>query len=444
MTAATEFRAEAGARARELAPELRSIVLTHYPDAETLDLMRPGEAVSLAEHQAANRAVAQAMAEQGVAVLVQQAERGAFRRWADANPGAAPAGWRGREPLLRGQAAWRLLGLDPARRAAPAARGSGTPAERLMRLFAGEDSAAFERCAEALIEEGRDGVLEQAVRRVAQRYGEEAADELSQELLALAAEGALGPSGWAGLVALPVALPPGELPDAAALIEGFLSSGALPGNVALQLLPDWYAAEGIAALTPCQLRQALHQALDGQAPGALPPAAPGALQQAGFGVLVGLQLDWGLPLWEEVLRDGLPALPAEDAPPSAEEAARAEAFERWRHAAFQAQGGCVPLALVPLPEVEAEIADFLEEAGEQSGGLDEIRDFVEVARQEAPGEALVCVPRAGEGALHLALYTASGRKLDEISLEAERLPVPLTEMPALLEGIVPLAHRPPG
>ncbi|WP_040613813.1 hypothetical protein, partial [Teichococcus cervicalis] len=86
MPAAPEFPAEAEARARELAPELRSIVLTHYPDAETLDLMRPGAGLSLAGHQAANRAVARAMAEQGVAVLVQQAERGAFRRWADANP----------------------------------------------------------------------------------------------------------------------------------------------------------------------------------------------------------------------------------------------------------------------------------------------------------------------------------------------------------------------
>lgn len=444
MPAAPEFTAEAETRARELAPELRSIVLTHYPDAETLDLMRPGAGLSLAGHQAANRAVARAMAEQGVAVLVQQAERGAFRRWADANPGAAPEGWRGREPLLRGAAAWRLLGLEPARRAAPPARGSGTPAERLMRLFAGEDGAAFEACAEALIGEGRDGVLEQAVRRVAQRYGEEAAGDLSQELLDLAAEGAFGPSGWAGLVALPVALPPGEPPEPAALIEGFLASGALPGNVALHLLPQWRAAESLAELTPCRLRGALHQMLDGQAPDALPPAAPEALRAAGFGLLLGVQLDWGLPLWEEVLRDGLPALPAEDAPPTPEEAARAEAFERWRHAAFQAQGGCVPLALVPLPEAEAEIADFLEEAGEQSGGLDEIRDFVEVARQEAPGEDLVCVPRAVEGALHLALYTAAGRLLDEIRLEADRLPVPLTEMPALLEGIVPLAKHPPG
>ncbi|WP_040613812.1 hypothetical protein, partial [Teichococcus cervicalis] len=304
--------------------------------------------------------------------------------------------------------------------------------------------AAFEACAEALIGEGRDGVLEQAVRRVAQRYGEEAAGDLSQELLDLAAEGAFGPSGWAGLVALPVALPPGEPPEPAALIEGFLASGALPGNVALHLLPQWRAAESLAELTPCRLRGALHQMLDGQAPDALPPAAPEALRAAGFGLLLGVQLDWGLPLWEEVLRDGLPALPAEDAPPTPEEAARAEAFERWRHAAFQAQGGCVPLALVPLPEAEAEIADFLEEAGEQSGGLDEIRDFVEVARQEAPGEDLVCVPRAVEGALHLALYTAAGRLLDEIRLEADRLPVPLTEMPALLEGIVPLAKHPPG
>ncbi|MCQ4159256.1 hypothetical protein NON00_04880 [Roseomonas sp. GC11] len=444
MAPADESWAEAEALARTLAPELRSVVLTHYPDAETLDLLRPGEAASLAERQAANRAVAAEMLRQGVAVLVQQPDRAAARRWLDAHPGGGRA-WRDREALRQGPEALRLLGLDPAKAPAPRAdKGSGTPAERLMRLFAGEDRLAFETLAETLIQQGRDGVLDQAVRKVAQRYGEEAADDLAQDLLTLAEAAPAGPSGWAGLVALPVALSPGALPDPLALVEGLLASGALSEGVALHLLPEWRAPEAIAELTPVQARQVLLEMLAGQPPAALPPAEAAVLGQGSFAVLIGLQLDWDVPLWEEIAVSGLPEPPAEDAPATPEEEARAEAFDRWRSLAYQAQGGCVPLALVPLSETAAEIADFLEEADEQGGGaLREIRDFIEVAREEARGEDVLCLPRATAEELHLTLYTRAGRLLDETRLEAERLPVPPAEMPALLEEFVALvSHRP--
>lgn len=435
----------ARSRARDLAPELRSVVLTHYPDAETLDLMRPGGEVPLAVLQEANRAVAAEMLRQGVVVLVQQADRAAARRWRDARQEGAggPAAWRDRSHLLHGAEALRRIGVEAPAPSRPE-KGAGTPADRLVRLFASEDGAAFEACAEALIAQGRDGVLEQAVRKVAQRHGEEAAVDLSLELLALAEAAPVGPSGWAGLVSLPVALPPDALPDPAALAESFLACGALPEAVSLHLLPQWRAPEAIAALTPVEARQTLLALLAGEAPAALPPAAPEALAQVGFGVLLGLQLDWDVPLWEEIAEAGLPEPADEGAPPTPADAALAEAFDRWRGMAFQAFGGCVPLALVPLSETGAEIADFLEEAGEQGSVLREIQDFVAVARQEALEEEVVCLPREEEGQLHLTLYTRSGRLLDEIALEAERLPLPAAEMPALLEAIVPLVRRPPG
>ncbi|WP_181378312.1 hypothetical protein [Teichococcus aestuarii] len=159
----------ARSRARDLAPELRSVVLTHDPDAETLDLMRPGGAVPLAVLQEANRAVAAEMLRQGVVVLVQQAD------WAAAGAGGmrgrdgtgSPAAWRDRSRLLHGAEALRRIGVEAPAPSRPE-KGAGTPADRLMRLFASEDGAAFEACAEALIGQGRDGVLEQAVRKVAQ------------------------------------------------------------------------------------------------------------------------------------------------------------------------------------------------------------------------------------------------------------------------------------
>jgi hypothetical protein len=112
-------------------------------------------------------------------------------------------------------------------------------------------------------------------------------------------------------------------------------------------------------------------------------------------------VDWSLPVWEEIAETGdLPPEPDEDAGETPEEARRAEMFDRWRGATFEACEGCVPLAIVPLSEVDAEIADFIDEAaGGVEGGagsLAEIRDFVSMAREEARGEEVV-LPAGGAG-----------------------------------------------
>jgi hypothetical protein len=435
---------QAARLAEELAPDLRVVLLTHFPDAETLDLMRPG-GLTLEATRAINRAVASELLRQGVVVLVQRADRAAFRRWMTDQPDEAERrlAWRDRTQVLRGEAALRLLGLDATALPRPSAdKAGGTPADRLVRLFAGDDGAALDAFAETLIAAGRDGVLEQAVRKVAQRHGEEAAQDLMQDLLALAETAAAGPSGWASLVALPVALPPGPLPDAAALEQSLLASGALPEGLELRLLPGWYRQDAIAALTPGALRQVLLDLADGRSPALLAPVEGGAPPEEDFAVLAGVQLDWTVPQWEELALNGLPEASPDDAP-TPEDAAQDAAFERWQSAAFQAHGGCVPLALVPFSEVEAEIAEFLEEAEGQSGAWPEIRDFIEMAQQEAPSQAVVCLPRAEGEHFHLTLYTRSGRLLDRITLEVARLPVPVAEMPELLESLVPVVNAPP-
>jgi hypothetical protein len=432
------------ALARELAPQMDAVVLTQYPDAETLDLMRPGTE-DLDTVSAVNRAVALELAENGVQVLVQWADRAAFRRWRDERAGKLGdgPGWRNRAGLLQGAAAFAALGLPP--NAAPPshpAKGSGTPADRLVRAFADEDGTEFEELAEGLIAAGRDGVLEQAMRKVGARYGEEAMQDLAQDLLAIAEGARIGPSGWAALVALPVALPPGMPPDAASLGHSLLASGAVEEGLELRFLPEWRAPDALAALAPGAVRRMLLEMVAGDEPAALPPATPAMLQETGFGMLIGLQYDWAIPSWEEIVADGLPE-PPEEGQDTEEDAARAKVFERWRAAAFEAGGGCVPLALVSLSETAAEIEDFLEEAGDQTGGLAEIRDFVEMARQEAGGGEVVCRAEVEGERLHLALYTRDGRFLDELSLEGAQLPVPATEMPALIEAFVPLVTQTP-
>src|SRR4051794_19183076 len=76
-----EDRLEAAVEiAHEVAPDLDGILVTIYPDADTLDTIRPGDA-DVATANAVARAVVETMSEEGVEVFVQRADRGAFRRW---------------------------------------------------------------------------------------------------------------------------------------------------------------------------------------------------------------------------------------------------------------------------------------------------------------------------------------------------------------------------
>jgi len=443
-----EAARQAAERARELAPDLASVLITHYPDAETLDTFRPG-AGNLAAALASARAAALAFAEEGVEVLVQRADRAAFRRWMDARPDTPEnrSAWRDRSGLLRGAEAFAALGLDP-QRLRPARRAEGgksalSPADRLVRAFGGDDDRAFREIADSLVAEGREGVLALGLRKAAERYGEEAAEDLRAELLQVAEGADAGPSGWTELVALPVALPPGGLPDAAGLGESLAASGVLPETVELRFLPDWRSAADFETLEPVPLRKALLRLLAGEEAGILPPARPSLLAEQGFGVLLGLRIDWGTPLWEDIAANGLPAVP-EGEEETAEEEAYRTGFDRWRMAVAEAVEGCVPLALVGPSEVADEIDDFLGESGLDTGGIEEIREFVETARREVPDEEVVCRPEVvGEG-MELTLYTRQGRFLDSLVLSREQIPVPPEEMPRLLEGFVPLVRDAPG
>ncbi|MBR0667017.1 hypothetical protein GXW71_21835 [Roseomonas hellenica] len=441
----------AAALAREIAPDLGAILFTHYPDADTLDTLRPGSA-ELGAVTAANRAAAAELTAAGVQVFVQVADKASFRRWMHSRVDSPEArlAWRDRDRLLSGDAALKTLGVDPAlaRPGAAPRRGSGSAADRLVRAFA-EDSADFDDQALELIEAGRDGVLEVATRKLRERFGDEAAEDFAATLLALAEGAEMGPAGWAELMALPVALPPGAPPDAVSLGASLIASGVLAEALELRFLPEWRTPQALAALPPTALRRVLVDLLAGREPADLPPATPARLSEDSFGVLLALQIDWEIPLWEEILVNGLPEEDAEDDADGAdggtpEEQERLTLFDRWRSAVFETGSGCVPLALVHASEVEAEIAAFLEEAGEHSAGIEEIREFVAMGRREAGEDEVVCrLQGAGDG-LEIALYTREGRFLDSITLSAEQLPASPEEMPRLIAAFVPVVDGPPG
>ena len=160
--------------------------------------------------------------------------------------------------------------------------------------------------------------------------------------------------------------------------------------------------------------------------------------------MLGLRIDWAIPVWEEIAAaGGLPEEPDEDAAETPEAARRSDQLDQWRGRVFQATQGCVPLDVVAFSQISNEIADFVAEAGEQMGGFEEIRDFITACRRRAGGDEVVCHPQIVAGALELSIYTAAGAWLDTLTMPADRLPAPAEEMPELLGAFVPLVQAPP-
>ena len=98
--------------AREVAPDLDGVLVTVYPDSDTLDTIRPGD-TDVETANAVARAVGGTMSEEGVEVFVQRADRGAFRRWLAGRQDRPEVrrAWVDRGRLLRGAEALRALGL---------------------------------------------------------------------------------------------------------------------------------------------------------------------------------------------------------------------------------------------------------------------------------------------------------------------------------------------
>ncbi|MBL6458363.1 hypothetical protein JMJ55_23780 [Belnapia sp. T6] len=431
--------------AREVAPDLDGILVTLYPDADTLDTIRPGDA-DLSTANAIARVVAEVMAEEGVEIFVQRADRGAFRRWLAEREDTLVArrSWVDRGRLLRGADAFRALGLTapPAEPPPRFPSAPGATADRLLAAYEDRDSGDFDALLGELIEAGRGDVLDLAVRKVREAQSDENAAELRAEMQAIAGGAAVGPSGWAELVALPVALLPGAVPDAVALADGLIGSGGLGPEEELRFLPGWRSPGAIEELSPLAMRRVLLDLVADREPADLLPGDTDDLARHGFGVLVGLRVDWSIPTWDTIEAEGgLPEEPPEEETP--EELSRARALDAWRGRVATETEGCVPLDLVPLSEVSLAIAGFLDEAGLHLGGLDEIREFIEVARQEAGGEEIVCRPRSIDEALELTLYTARGRFLDRLTLPPERLPASAEGMLGLLGAFVRLVRDPP-
>ncbi len=433
------------ARAHDVASAERHVVLLHCATEEGHRAVWPDQP-DHALQQRIDRAIAEVLVGGGCDVAVQRVDPQAWRGWIGEHP-SGPS-WRVyfRDPatLLRGPAALELLGVTPppgpARKARPEARGGGTPADRLVRHWLDPKAYdAFADLLDELLEARRDGVIDMAIRKIAERYDDDTLEDFTDSLAELA-ESRRTDVGTLHLMAVAVLMDAtaGPAPDAAGLAAGLTEFAYVPPGARITFHAAWFDADELASLRPTALRQCLHDLAAGCSPDAIKPVdgppADGAI------ALLGLLRAEGLVAWEmaaamqeavemeDKVFEETPAFDLVD--PSAD--ARQAAFDRWRDAALEANPALVDIL---APVAPSELIDTMEEAAGEDGDdadavvgdldaddtlefLDgafdeeELEDFVEMAQAEAPGESLVGVPSVEDDAAMLSLYTRSGRLLD--------------------------------
>lgn len=444
--------------AREVATNFDRVFLLYCPDPETQRVVMPEQP----DHGLQNRldtAIATELAANGVEVVVQVVDLAAYLAWLGGHESTRH--WRTayRDParLARGTAALELLAVPPSavrprpQRPPPRQR-KGTPADRLVRAWL-EDDPEFDRMLGTLLDDGRQGVLDIAIRKVAEDYVTEDAVDFIM-MLHEEAEGAeLEPGTWATLFVVAALVNPEipKMPDPVPISEGMRASGHFGAGREVSILPAWFDPEAVTSMTACTLRRTLRDLAGGRMPSAVSPVDRPPTD--GAVVMLGMAVNrYPIP-WEEAAEtldeNGEGRSPVQDVDPVLE--MHDAAFERWRDVLLASNSDFIDIRLPTVPsqlaaDLDAAAADQAGDHEDASAGpsADELRDFVEIAAGEAGKEALVCVPSIVNGRVELSLYTASGRLLDARDFGEAELGALPPRLRAAVAAMVPIAARPPG
>ena len=315
--------------------------------------------------------------------------------------------------------------------------GGSTPADRLIRAWLVGDGDAFDDLAEELIAGGRDGVLAAAVRKLSERYEEDAVEDFADDL-AEVAEAAEGQRefDFASLVLLPVVPGGGPPPDPARLAGGLAASGAFPPEAEPAFAAGWSTAEAVRALSPCAVRRVLLDIAGGRPPADLPPAPSGGGADGGVLVLAGALVFRTEPPGGEADLDP----EALDAAEEARDRERMDAFERWRSSLGpEVTMGARILPFCTPSALAYEVGAFLDGSEPEGDAvLDEIGDFVETAKREAGGEEVAARLAARGAGVELAVLTRSGRELDRRVFSLEDSGLTAADVSRFVEGDVPV------
>jgi hypothetical protein len=429
--------------AGKVAATFEQVTLLQCPDAETQRVVMPDQPDPALQARL-DTAIATALVAAGTELAVQVVDRAAYLAWLDGHQSTRDwrIGYRDPARLVRGAAALDLLGVAPSAarpsRMSPPPRRQGSPADRLVHAWV-TGHPGFDQMLGALLNEGRQGVIDMAVHKVSETYLDEAIDDFLTTVEAAAEATDLRPGTWAELFAVAAFLAPdvAALPDPAPVTAGLKTSGQFSAGVEVLVPPLWFDPDAIASLTPCAVRKTLSELAGGRTPSLLTPVT--AAQEAV--VLLGVTVDdFPIP-WEEAVE----ALGADDAaapepyPTDPVLEMRNRAFDAWRETLLASTPDLVD---VLLPTPLSHLADDIEDAADPEEH--EVRDYIETARAEAGGEEIVCVPRIAGEQVELSLYTVSGRLLDSRTFgkaESGQLPVRLQ---AAVAAVVPIVDQPPG
>jgi hypothetical protein len=444
--------------ARRVAADFDRVFFLHCPDAETHRVVMPDQP----DHGLQCRldtAFAAELVANGVELAVQVVDRAAYISWLAGHQSNSE--WRAayRDPgrLMRGEAALELLGVPPSavrpRPRRPASRQrKGTPADRLVRAWL-DDDPEFDTMLGVLLDDGRQGVLDVAIRKVAADYADEEVEDFKLALLDVAEAAEVERGTWAILFVVAVIVDPqiATLPEPMPIAEGIKASGHFVTGRDVLIVPAWFDPDAIISMTASALRKTLRDIIGGGTPsGPRPLAKP---PSHGTLVMLGVTVDDYPKSWE----DAVEAVEEKDDDQSRDHDVSSPvlerldaAFENWSDGLLASNPALID---VRLPIVASQLANDLEFAAEQFDvdgdaatptSSDELRDFVEIAAGEAGEEGLVCIPRVVSNRVELSLYTTSGRLVDTRDFGDAELGAAPASMLAAVAAIVPISDQPPG
>jgi hypothetical protein len=361
---------EALERARKVAAAFEQVLLLDCPDPETLSIVLPGQPDHPLQLRLGN-AIATELVAAGVDVAVQVVDRTAYLAWPRGH--VSNPEWRVayRDPLrlLRGAAALDLLGVSaqavrPRRNVSVPSPGKGTPADRLVRTWLDNDPA-FDGLLHTLLDDGRQGVLDMAVRKLAGKYEDEDVENFRMTLLVAAEDGDVASGVFAELLATVVLVEPeAALPDPVPVARGLAASCFFGVKEEVAILLAWFAPEAITSLTACALRKTLRDLFGGRMPSELKHLDQ--LPAPGMIALLGVSMNRTPTPWEiaiGTLEEGGGEVPERAADPVTE--MREAAFESWCDGVLASNPDLINILFSTVP---SDLADALDATAAETVG----------------------------------------------------------------------------
>lgn len=308
----------------------------------------------------------------------------------------------------------------------PVGRFTGTPADRLVRLWRTNDQR-FGELLDEVLDSGRQAVVEAAIGKLREDESYAFIDEVDAFAETLQRTDSYGDPSTVTLfwLALEVEGDLSEPPPAEVIERALDSSGLLENAADTRLLPLWLDPEPLAYLEAADRRTLLHRLLASADEAAAfvrkadlvaPPQPTEEVPGPRFVAVVGLveETDSGAANAGETLPDPLNLGLGYDEEPEldpAEQLRIKEAMTAFSQSVREADPRvrrCEPIGGL------TDLLDFTaDEVWQGDGGLDEVADFLDIASNETADGVIDATVDETVAGLHVRAYDSEGRLLDD-------------------------------